>query len=88
MAFYDVWYYTDNLEEMDHLTHLTIYDGRSNEFPTPTYWKYSGSTLPPRHISSGNEIELQFYSDVEPLHHITIGGFMLEYNPVSKYLNN
>ena len=54
---------------------LTIYDGGSNS--SFVIGQYSGTSIPPNHISSRNEITIWFQSDVS----VTRNGFKLEYNP-------
>ena len=54
---------------------LTIYDGDSSA--SPMLGEYCGTTIPPNHISSSNEMTIQFQTDGS----VTKNGFMLEYNP-------
>ena len=42
--------------------------------------KYCGDSIPPTHISSLNEILIQFQSDFS----VEYTGFQMEYNPVGK----
>ena len=66
---------------------MSIHDGGSNE--TPKFWRYCEDDLPPLLISRTNEIVLHFFSDRwETADAISYGGFMLEYNSVSKYHSN
>ena len=54
---------------------LTIHDGGSNLYPR--LGTYCGTTIPPNHISSTNEVFIVFQSDIA----VTKNGFMLQYNP-------
>ena len=54
---------------------LTIYDGGSST--SSMMGKYCGDSIPPSHVSSSNEILIQFQSDGS----ITYNGFKMEYNP-------
>mgnify|MGYP001363378108 CR=1 FL=1 len=40
--------------------------------------KYCGDSIPPSHVSSSNEVLIQFHSD----QHATEAGFKMEYNPL------
>ena len=42
--------------------------------------KYCGDSIPPSHVSSSNEVLIQFQSDGTE----TEAGFKLEYNPIGK----
>ena len=54
---------------------LTIYDGHSST--SPVIGNYCGDSIPPSHVSSSNEVLIQFHSDM-----YTVGaGFKMEYNP-------
>ena len=59
---------------------LTIYDGRFNT--SPLLGEFCGDTVPPLHISSGNQIYLHFATWKNP--GSTEDGFKLEYAPYSK----
>ena len=52
---------------------LTIYDGDSTS--SPILGTYCGNTIPPTHISSGNEVLLHLNSDGS----VTSTGFQLEH---------
>ena len=54
---------------------MTIYDGGSNTLSM--LGKYCGDSIPPSHVSSSNEILIQFQSDGS----VTKAGFKMEYNP-------
>ena len=57
---------------------LTIYDGGSST--SSRIGKYCGDSISPSHVSSSNEVLIQFQSD-----HYTVGaGFQMEYNPTGK----
>ena len=59
---------------------LTIYDSASST--SSVIGKYCGDSgsIPPSHVSSSNEVLIQFQSDgIE-----TEAGFKLEYNPIGK----
>ena len=57
---------------------LTIYDGDSSM--SPEMGQYCGDSIPPSHVSSSNEVLIQFHSD-----QYTVGaGFKMEYNPTGK----
>jgi hypothetical protein len=56
---------------------LTIYDGGSST--SPMMGKYCDS-IPPSHVSSSNEVLIQFQSDG----YVTEAGFQMEYNPTGK----
>ena len=55
---------------------LTIYDGGSST--SPTMGMYWGDSIPPSHVSSSNEILINFQSDWSE----TYTGFQMEYNPL------
>ena len=55
---------------------LTIYDGASSTSPMMGF--YCGDSIPPTHVSSSNEILIQFQSDGIA----TEAGFKMEYNPI------
>ena len=57
---------------------LTIYDGDSST--SPMMGKYCGNSIPPSHVSSSNEILINFLSD----YIVTEAGFLMEYNPTGK----
>ena len=57
---------------------LTIYDGDSST--SPVMGNYCGDSIPPSHVSSSNEILIQFQSDGSA----TYNGFKMEYNPLGK----
>ena len=57
---------------------LTIYDGGSST--SPMMGKYCGNSIPPSHVSSSNEILIQFQSD--EYEDDIGGGFQIEYNPL------
>ena len=57
---------------------LTIYDGGSST--SSGMGKYCGDSIPPSHVSSSNEILIQFQS----VNSITGTGFQMEYNPTGK----
>ena len=59
--------------------YLTIYDGSSNA--SPMIGKFCGAELPPRQISSSNEVFIHFHTNF----YRTRKGFKLEYHPYSKY---
>ena len=64
---------------------LTIYDGGSST--SPIVGEYCGSSIPPSHLSSSNEILIDFHSDM----HSTEAGFQMQYNPTGKqitYINS
>ena len=42
--------------------------------------KYCGDSIPPSHVSSSNEVLIQFQSDGSD----TEAGFQMEYNPIGK----
>ena len=54
---------------------LTIYDGGSNT--SSIMGKYCGDSIPPSHVSSSNEVLIQFQSDL----YVTKTGFQMEYKP-------
>ena len=56
---------------------LTIYDGDSSTSPMMGF--YCGDSIPPTHVSSSNEILIQFQSDASIA---TEAGFKMEYNPI------
>ena len=58
---------------------LTIFDGGSNTSPMLGK-RYCGDSLPRNHISSRNQLFIDFHSD----HVVTETGFKLEYNATSK----
>ena len=58
---------------------LTIYDGASST--SSMMGKYCGDSIPPSHVSSSNEVLIQFQSDPECC---TGAGFNMEYNPIGK----
>ena len=52
-----------------------MYDGASST--SSMMGKYCGDSIPPSHVSSSNEVLIQFHSD-----QYTVGaGFKMEYNP-------
>ena len=55
---------------------MTIYDGGSST--SPMMGKYCGESIPPSHVSSNNEVLIQFQSDGS----VTEAGFKMEYNPL------
>ena len=55
--------------------YVTLYDGSLST--SPMMGKYCGDSIPPSHVSSSNEILIQFQSDGS----ITYNGFKMEYNP-------
>ena len=55
---------------------LIIYDGASSTSPMMGF--YCGDSIPPTHVSSSNEILIQFQSDGIA----TEAGFKMEYNPI------
>ena len=57
--------------------YLTIYDGDSST--SLMMGKYCGDSIPPSHISSSNEVLVQFKSDLSH----TRAGFKMEYHPTS-----
>ena len=56
---------------------LTIYDGDSTS--SPILGTYCGNTIPPTHISSGNEVLVHFDTDSSA----TRTGFQLEHQQLS-----
>ena len=54
---------------------LTIYDGASST--SSMMGKYCGDSIPPSHVSSSNEVLIQFHSD----QYAVGAGFEMEYNP-------
>ena len=54
---------------------MTIYDGGSST--STMMGMYSGDSIPPSHVSSSNEVLIQFQSDGS----VTEAGFQMEYNP-------
>ena len=56
---------------------LTLYDGDSTS--SPILGTYCGNTIPPNHISSGNEVLLHLDSDGS----VTYSGFQLEHQQFS-----
>ena len=62
---------------------LTIYDGGSST--SSMMGKYCGDSIPPSHVSSSNEILIQFQSDASIA---TEAGFKMEYNPIGKQDNS
>ena len=58
---------------------MTIYDGGSSS--SPMMGKYCGNSIPPSHVSSSNEVLIQFKSDGSGF---PTAGFKLEYNPLGK----
>ena len=63
---------------------MTIYDGDSSI--SPMMGKYCGDSIPPSHVSSSNEMLIQFQSDewMDGFH----GGFQMEYNPLGKQITS
>ena len=61
---------------------LTVYDGDSNT--SPMMGKYCGNSIPPSHVSSSNEILINFYSDGA----VAGAGFQMEYNPTNSSSNS
>ena len=57
---------------------MTIYDGASST--SSMIGKYCGDSIPPSHVSSSNEVLIQFQSDGS----VTYNGFKIEYNPLGK----
>ena len=57
---------------------MTVYDGDSST--SPMMGKYCGNSIPPSHVSSSNEILINFYSDAAA----TEAGFQMEYNATGK----
>ena len=55
-----------------------MYDGGLST--SPMVGKYCGSSSPPSHVSSSNEILVHFQSDGS----VTRAGFKMEYNPIGK----
>ena len=54
---------------------MTIYDGGSST--SSMMGKYCGDSIPPSHVSSSNEVLIQFKSDGSE----TRAGFIMEYHP-------
>ena len=55
---------------------MTIYDGSSSTSPMMgLYW---GDSIPPRHVSSSNEVMIYFQTSGD----VTETGFKMEYNPL------
>ena len=63
---------------------LTIYDGGSST--SPMMGKFCGASIPPSHVSSSNEILIQFQSD--EYEDDIGGGFQMEYNPLGKQITS
>jgi hypothetical protein len=61
---------------------LTIYDGGSST--SPMMGKYCGDSIPPSHVSSSNEVLIQFQSDGG----LTETGFKMEYTPKGKQITS
>ena len=59
---------------------MTIYDSGSST--SPMMGEYCGDSIPPSHVSSSNEILIQFQSDGS----ITYNGFKMEYNPTGRQI--
>ena len=57
---------------------MTIYDGGSST--SSMMGKYCGDSTPPKHVSSSNEVSIQFQSDA----YVTEAGFQMEYTPTGK----
>ena len=57
---------------------MIINDGGSST--SPMMGEYWGDSIPPSHVSSSNEILIQFQSDGSE----TYNGFKMEYNPLGK----
>ena len=57
---------------------LTIYDGGSST--SLMMGMYCGDSILPSHVSSSNEVLIQFQSDGSE----TEAGFKMEYNPIGK----
>ena len=53
-----------------------MYDGGLST--SPMMGKYCGDSIPPSHVSSSNDILIQFLSDADA----TGAGFKMEYNPI------
>ena len=62
---------------------MTIYDGASST--SSMMGKYCGNSIPPSHVSSSNEVLIQFKSDGSG---VPRAGFKLEYNPTSKQITS
>ena len=60
---------------------VTIYDGGSSTSTMMGF--YCGDSIPPSHVSSSNEVLIQFKSDGSQER----AGFQMEYNPLGKTLN-
>ena len=56
---------------------LTIYDGGSSA--SSMMGKYCGDSIPPSHVSSGNEVLIHFEADA---YNGNNNGFKMEYNPI------
>ena len=61
---------------------MTIYDGGSNS--SSMMGKYCGNSIPPSHVSSSNDILIDFHSDGTA----TRAGFKIEYNPTGKQITS
>ena len=61
---------------------LTVYDGNSNT--SPMMGKYCGNSIPPSHVSSSNEILINFHSDQTEAG----AGFQMEYSPTNSSSNS
>ena len=61
---------------------MTIYDGGSSS--SSMMGKYCGNSIPPSHVSSSNEIMINFYSDGA----VTEAGFKMEYNLLGKQITS
>ena len=60
---------------------LVMYDGGLST--SLMMGKYCGYSIPPSHVSSSNEVLIQFQSD-EGANGILYSGFKMEYNPTGK----
>ena len=61
---------------------MTIYDGSSSS--SPMIGKYCGTLIPHSHVSSSNDILIDFHSDGAA----TRAGFKIEYNPTGKQITS
>ena len=65
---------------------MTVYDGGSSA--SPMMGKFCGDSIPPGHVSSSNEILIQFQSDEFMDEGDIDGGFKMEYNPLGKQITS
>ena len=61
---------------------MTVYDGGSST--SPMMGMYWGGLIPPSHISSSNEVLIQFHSD----QFYVRAGFKMEYNSAGKRITS